>query len=210
MCVDVIDGIGSTEMLHIFISNVPGAVRYGTTGKVVAGYQARLLDEQGNCVTRGEPGDLWVSGPTCCVQYWNHPEKTAQTFVDGWMRTGDKFRETEDGEFIHCGRSDDLLKVGGIWVSPLEVEAALMRHEAVLDAAVVGWEDEQRLVKPKAFVVLRDGVSGGMELEEQLKGFVKTQLAPYKYPRWIEFVNALPRTATGKLQRFRLRTGMNG
>lgn len=203
--VDIIDGIGSTEMLHVFISNVPGAVKYGTTGRVVPGYQARLLDENGKKVAQGEPGELWVHGPTCCAKYWNQPQKTANTFVDGWTRTGDRFRETADGDFVHGGRSDDLLKVGGIWVSPLEVEAALLAHEAVKDVAVVSCEDEQGLVKPKAFVVLRDGTEGCSALEAELKSFVKSRLAPYKYPRWIEFVEALPRTATGKVQRFRLR-----
>jgi len=203
--VDILDGIGSTEMLHIFISNVPGVVAYGTSGRPTPGYKVKLLDESGNAAVAGEIGDLWVSGPTCCAGYWNQPWKWHRAFVDGWMHTGDKYRETPEGNYEHCGRSDDMLKVGGFWVSPVEVESALMCHAAVLEAAVVGYEDEQGLVKPKAFVVLKPGQEGSGSLEEELKAFVKTQLAPYKYPRWIKFVPELPRTATGKLQRFRLR-----
>jgi benzoate-CoA ligase len=203
--VDILDGIGSTEMLHIFISNSPGAVAYGTSGRPTPGYRLKLLDEEGRAARAGEIGDLWVSGPTCCAGYWNQVEKSRSTFVDGWMRTGDKYRETPEGNYEHCGRSDDMLKVGGFWVSPLEVESALRRHGAVLEAAVVGYEDEQGLVKPKAFVVLKAGYEGSASLEEQLKAFVKNRLAPYKYPRRIQFVSALPRTATGKLQRFQLR-----
>lgn len=203
--VDIIDGIGSTEMLHIFISNAPGAVEYGTTGRPVAGYEVKLLDEAGNAVADGEIGDLWVSGPTRCAGYWNDPARTRTAFAGEWMRTGDRYRVTAKGDFVHCGRSDDMLKVGGIWVSPLEVEGALLRHEAVLEAAVVGHADEAGLIKPKAFAVLKNGYQGSSALEEELQRFVKSLLAPYKYPRWIEFVPELPRTATGKLQRFRLR-----
>jgi benzoate-CoA ligase len=204
--VDIVDGIGSTEMLHIFISNTPERVAYGTSGRPTPGYQVKLLDEKGDPVQTGGIGDLWVSGPTCCRGYWNQPEKSLNTFVKGWMRTGDKYRETQEGNYVHCGRSDDMLKVGGLWVSPLEVESALNRHAAVLEAAVIGYEDEQGLVKPKAFVVLKPGYEGSALLDEQLKHFAKSLLAPYKYPRWIEFVSELPRTVTGKVQRYRLRT----
>jgi len=203
--VDIVDGIGSTEMLHIFISNTPGRVAYGTSGRPTPGYQVKLLDENGDPVQTGGIGDLWVSGPSCCRGYWNQPEKSLNTFVNGWMRTGDKYRETQEGNYVHCGRSDDMLKVGGLWVSPLEVESALNRHAAVLEAAVIGYEDEQGLVKPKAFVVLKPGYEGSALLEEQLKHFAKSLLAPYKYPRSIEFVSELPRTVTGKVQRYRLR-----
>ncbi len=205
--VDILDGIGSTEMLHIFISNAPGAVAYGTSGRPTPGYKVKLLDEEGSATRAGEIGDLWVRGPTCCTGYWNQPYKSRSTFVDGWMHTGDKYREMPEGNYEHCGRSDDMLKVGGFWVSPVEVESALTSHEVVLEAAVVGYEDEQGLVKPKAFVVLKAGHEGSASLEEQLKAFVKNRLAPYKYPRWIEFVPKLPRTTTGKLQRYRLRVG---
>lgn len=203
--VDILDGIGSTEMLHIFLSNSPGSVAYGTTGRPIPGYQVKLLDDEGQPTRRGEIGDLWVSGPSCCTAYWNQPEKTRETFVDGWMRTGDKYRETPEGDYAHCGRSDEMLKVGGLWVSPLEVEMALASHAAVREAAVIGWEDERGLVKPKAYVVLRPGHEDSAEMEEELKAFVKGMLAPYKYPRWIKIVAELPRTATGKLRRFQLR-----
>jgi benzoate-CoA ligase len=203
--VDIVDGIGSTEMLHIFLSNLPGEVAYGTTGRPTPGYQAAIFDENRRPVERGEMGDLWVRGPSCCVGYWNQPAKTRETFVDGWTRTGDKYRQTPEGLFVHCGRSDDMMKVGGLWVSPVEVESALARHPAVAEAAVVGCADGQGLVKPKAFVVLQAGSQGGAELADELQAFVKRHLAPYKYPRSIEFVAELPRTATGKLERYRLR-----
>jgi benzoate-CoA ligase len=203
--VEIIDGIGSTEMLHIFVSNRPGAVRYGTTGRPVPGYRARLVDEHGAEVAPGEIGELEVSGPTAAAYYWNNREKTRRTFAGEWTRTGDKFRVDEEGNFVHCGRADDMLKVGGIWVSPTEVESALIAHELVLEAAVIGVADEHELVKPKAFVVLKPGVRGDDELAHALKLHVKSRLAPYKYPRWIAFVDELPKTATGKIQRHVLR-----
>lgn len=203
--VEIIDGIGSTEMLHIFVSNRPGAVRYGTTGRPVPGYRARLVDEHGAEVPHGEIGELEVSGPTAAAYYWNNREKTRRTFAGEWTRTGDKFRVDEEGNFVHCGRADDMLKVGGIWVSPTEVEAALIAHEDVLEAAVIGVADEHELVKPKAFVVLKPGVRGDDALADALKAHVKSRLAPYKYPRWIAFVDELPKTATGKIQRHVLR-----
>ncbi len=204
--VEILDGIGSTEMLHIFISNRPGDVKYGTTGKPVPGYQVRLIDDHGNVVTKpDELGELQISGPTSAIMYWNQREKTKNTFQGPWTRSGDKYSFDRDGYFTYGGRSDDMLKVGGIYVSPVEVEAALVTHEAVLEAAVVGAEDEQKLVKPKAFVVLKPGRSPGDGLKVELQKHVKDRLAHYKYPRWIEFLPELPKTATGKIQRFKLR-----
>jgi benzoate-CoA ligase len=205
--VDIVDGIGSTEMLHIFVSNRRGDVRYGTTGRVVPGYRVRLVDEAGNEASPGEMGEMQVSGPTAAAGYWNQPEKTRDTFLGAWVRTGDKFQQTPTGDYVHCGRTDDMMKVGGIYVSPLEVESALMAHEAILEAAVVGAPDETGLVKPKAFVVLRPGITAGPALVQTLQLFVKSRLAPYKYPRWIEVVAALPKTATGKILRYALRQG---
>jgi benzoate-CoA ligase len=203
--VEVVDGIGSTEMLHIFVSNRPGDVRFGTTGVPVPGYRVRIVDEHGKDVARGELGELLVAGPTSAVHYWNNRERSRSTFVGEWTHTGDKFLEREDGAFVHCGRVDDMLKVGGIWVSPMEVENALIAHPAVLEAAVIGVPDDGDLIKPKAFVVLRDGFTGDDALRETLKVFIKARLAPYKYPRWIAFESDLPKTATGKIQRHVLR-----
>jgi benzoate-CoA ligase len=205
--VDIVDGIGSTELLHIFVSHRPEDVRYGTTGKAVPGYRVRLLDESGNEVPTGEIGEMHVSGPTAAAGYWNNPDKTRDTFLGDWVRTGDRFKQTPQGDYLHCGRKDDLLKVGGIYVSPLEVEGALLAHEAVLEAAVVGAPDEMGLVKPKAFVVLRQGVAASPALVQAIQQCVKARLAPYKYPRWIEVVAALPKTATGKISRHALRQG---
>ncbi len=205
---DILDGIGSTEMLHIFLSNRPGAVRYGTTGQAVPGYRLRLLREDGSECADGELGELQVSGPTAALYYWNQREKTKATFCGEWTRSGDKYtRQTDekgDVYYTYGGRSDDMLKVGGIYVSPFEVEASLMTHPAVLEAAVVGLADSDGLVKPKAYVVLKPGQSAD---EATLQTHVKERLAPYKYPRWIAFVPELPKTATGKIQRFRLRAG---
>jgi benzoate-CoA ligase len=203
--VEIIDGIGSTEMLHIFVSNRPGAVRYGTTGVPVPGYRARIVGEDGRDVAPGELGELEISGPTAAAYYWNNREKSRTTFAGEWTRTGDKYRQDDDGYFVYCGRVDDMLKVGGIWVSPSEVESALVAHEHVLEAAVIGVADDSDLVKPKAFVVLKPGVRPLPELADALKAHVKNRLAPYKYPRWIEFVDELPKTATGKIRRHVLR-----
>ncbi len=203
--IDILDGIGSTEMLHIFLSNRPGEWRHGTTGKPVPGYELRLVDEQGNPVKQGELGELQISGPTSASHYWNNRDKTRSTFVGGWTKSGDKYSVDADGFYAYGGRSDDMLKVSGIWVSPAEVEAALVSHDAVLEAAVVGHEDDQKLIKPKAYVVLKPGNSPSDQLKAVLQQHVKDKLAPYKYPRWIEFLNELPKTATGKIQRFKLR-----
>ncbi len=204
--VDVLDGIGSTEMLHIFISNYPGDVKYGTSGKPVPGYDVRLVDDDGNVITkRGEMGELQVRGPSGAVMYWNDRERTRETFLGEWTRSGDKYVEDEGGYYVYCGRRDDMLKVGGIYVSPFEVEGALCTHPDVLEAAVVAWPDEEDLIKPKAFVVLKAADKACDALACALQDHVKTALAPYKYPRWIEFRADLPKTATGKIQRFKLR-----
>ena len=205
--VEILDGIGSTEMLHIFLSNRPGEVRYGTTGKPVPGYQVRLVDDNGNVITKaGELGELQINGPTSALMYWNQRERTKNTFQGPWTRSGDKYSFDEHGYYTYGGRSDDMLKVSGIYVSPVEVEAALITHDAVLEAAVVGIEDDEKLVKPKAFIVLKPGQSPSDALKSALQQHVKDKLAPYKYPRWIEFMSELPKTATGKIQRFKLRS----
>jgi benzoate-CoA ligase family protein len=204
--VDVLDGIGSTEMLHIFLSNYPGDVKYGTTGKPVPGYDIRLLDDDGNVIThKGEMGELQVRGPTSAVMYWNDREKSRDTFLGEWTRSGDKYVQDEEGYYVYCGRRDDMLKVGGIYVSPFEVEGALCTHPDVLEAAVVAWPDEDELIKPKAFVVLKSPDKSCEELARALQEHVRAVLAAYKYPRWIEFRAELPKTATGKIQRFKLR-----
>ena len=202
----ILDGIGSTEMLHIFISNYPGDVKYGTTGKAVPGYDIRLVDDEGNIIgNAGEIGELQVSGPTSALMYWNNREKTRETFLGEWTRSGDKYLRDGDDYYVYCGRRDDMLKVGGIYVSPFEVEGALCTHTEVLEAAVVAWPDEDNLIKPKAFVVLKSADKACEELARALQDHVKASLAPYKYPRWIEFRTDLPKTATGKIQRFKLR-----
>jgi benzoate-CoA ligase len=204
--VEIIDGIGTTEILHIFLSNRPGAARPGSTGLPVPGYEAAIVDDAGMPVKRGDIGNLRVRGDSTMAYYWNKHEKTKDTLYGHWIQTGDKYYQDADGYFWYAGRADDMLKVGGIWVSPVEVENTLIKHPAVLEAAVVGHEDTDRLVKPKAFVVLKEPARSGAALAEELKVFVKDKIAPYKYPRWIEFVPELPKTATGKIQRFKLRT----
>jgi benzoate-CoA ligase len=203
--VELIDGIGTTEILHIFLSNRPGGARPGSSGLPVPGYDAIVVDDEGRPVPSGEIGNLRVKGDSIMAYYWNKHEKTKETLFGHWIQTGDKYFQDKDGYFWFCGRADDMLKVGGIWVSPVEVEATLVRHAAVLEVAVVGKEDTDRLVKPKAFVVLKEPGKAGDALAGELKAFVKDKIAPYKYPRWIEFVGELPKTATGKIQRFKLR-----
>jgi benzoate-CoA ligase len=200
--VDIVDGIGSTEMLHIFISNRPDKVRYGSTGWPVPGYDIDLRGEDGRSVADGEPGDLYVHGPSAALMYWGNRAKTRDIFEGRWTKSGDKYIRNPDGTFTCAGRSDDMLKVGGIWVSPFEVEATLVQHPSVLEAAVIGAPDADGLIKTKAFVVLKEGALAD---EAELQRFVKDRLAPYKYPRSIAFVANLPKTATGKIQRFRLR-----
>lgn len=199
---DIVDGIGSTEMLHIFLSNRPHDVRYGTTGWPVPGYEIELRDDEGHRVPDGGSGLLFIRGPSAALMYWGNQEKTRETFVGGWIRSGDRYTRNADGTYTYCGRSDDMLKVGGIYVSPFEIEATMIEHPAVLEAAVLGVADANGLIKTKAFVVLKQGYA---VTAEELKAFVKSKLAPYKYPRAIEFVPELPKTATGKIQRFRLR-----
>ena len=199
---DIIDGIGSTEMLHIFLSNLPGKVHYGTTGWPVPGYQLELRGEHGEPVPDGEPGDLYIAGPSAAMMYWGNRSKTRETFQGGWTKSGDKYVRNPDGSYTYGGRSDDMLKVSGIYVSPFEVEATLVQHPAVLEAAVIGKQDADGLTKTKAYVVLKAGQAAS---EEELKAFVKDRLAPYKYPRYFEFVSELPKTATGKIQRYKLR-----
>jgi len=205
--VDILDGIGSTEMLHIFISNRPDDVRYGATGKLVPGYRAKIVDESGNEVADGTEGELLVQGPSAAEGYWLQLGKTRQTFRGEWVATGDTFVRDAEGYYHYRGRSDDMMKVSGIWVSPFEVEAALMSHPAVLEAAVVGVADAEGLIKPKAFVVLTDAgrERDPRELTESLKEYVKERIGAWKYPRWIEIAESLPKTATGKIQRFKLR-----
>jgi 4-hydroxybenzoate-CoA ligase len=203
--VDVLDGIGSTEMFQTFLSNQPGDVRLGTTGKAVPGYELRIVDEQAGDVADGEIGELIVRGPTAGEGYWNQRAKSRRTFAGEWTYTGDKFFRDTDGYYHYCGRTDDMFKVSGMWVSPFEVEAALASHEAVLEAAVIGKEDADGLIKPKAFIVLRDGYALDEQLIETLRVHVKQSAGPWKYPRWIDIRPDLPRTATGKIQRFKLR-----
>jgi benzoate-CoA ligase len=200
--VDIVDGIGSTEMLHIFLSNRPEKVRYGTTGWPVPGYDIQLRGENGGDVADGEPGDLYIQGPSTALMYWNNREKTRDTFQGAWTKSGDKYVRNADGTYTYSGRSDDMLKVSGVYVSPFEVEATLVQHAAVLEAAVIGVADAEGLTKTKAFVVLKPGAQA---TDTELKAFVKDKLAPYKYPRQIVFVVELPKTATGKIQRFKLR-----
>jgi benzoate-CoA ligase len=202
--IDILDGIGSTEMLHIYISNRPGNVRPGTSGAPVPGYEVEIRGEDGRLLPAGEMGDLFVKGPSMALGYWNRRAMTQATFRGEWLRTGDKYR-LDDGSYVYCGRSDDLLKVGGIYVSPMEVENALLQHAAVAEAAVIGARDADDLVKPKAFVVLNAGVGATQVLAATLVDHVRSLLAPYKRPRWVEFVPSLPKTATGKIQRFKLR-----
>jgi benzoate-CoA ligase len=199
---DILDGLGSTEMLHIFVSQRPDKVRYGCTGKPVDGYQVRIVLRSGEDAAPDEVGELHVCGPTSAHEYWQNPEKSASTFQGGWTITGDQYSRDAEGWLTYAGRGDDMLKVGGIYVSPIEVEEALSSHADVLEAAVVGTPDRDELIKPHAYVVLRDGATCD---EAMLKTYVKALLAPYKYPRWITFLPELPKTATGKVQRFQLR-----
>lgn len=204
---DILDGIGSTEMLHIFISNRIDDIRYGTSGKPVPGYEAHVLDEHGRPVPHGETGELVVRGASAADGYWNQRDKTRKTFQGEWTHTGDTYIRDADGYFRYQGRSDEMLKVGGVWVSPFEVEEALISHPTVLEAAVIGQEDHDGLTKPKAFVILRDEAKDLNHdiIAAQLKDHVKDRIGVWKYPRWITFTESLPKTATGKIQRFRLR-----
>ena len=204
--VEIVESIGSSEALHFYTANPPGGVRAGSLGTLIPGYEGRIVGEDGADLPDGEPGEFVVRGESIATYYWNKPERTARGMRDGgWFHTGDTCYRDADGYFYFCGRDDDMLKVGGIWVAPFEVESALAAHPGVLEAAVVGAEDENGLVKPKAFVALKEPGGAGAALESELVAFVRGRLAPFKYPRWIEFVDELPKTASGKIQRFRLR-----
>jgi benzoate-CoA ligase len=201
----ILDGIGSTEMLHIFLSNRADDLRYGTSGKAVPGYELKLLNDAGEPVADGEIGDLYVKGDSHALFYWCNRAKTRATFLGHWTRTGDKYVRDAEGYWTYAGRSDDMIKVSGQYVSPFEVESCLVQHAAVLEAAVVGVPNEDGLLRTKAFVVLKSSEDATSDLESELKNHVKSRLAPHKYPRAIEFVTELPKTPTGKIQRYRLR-----
>jgi benzoate-CoA ligase family protein len=207
---EILDGIGSTEALHVFCSNKRGDVRAGSSGKPFPGYELKIVDETGLDVPQGEVGTLYVQGESNFAFYWNKHDKTRETIIGAWINTGDKYYQDSDGYFWNVGRTDDMLKVGGIWVSPLEVENCILQHPSVVEVAVVGAEDEERLVKPKAFIVLKPGFAPSADLASEIQSFTKTRIAPYKYPRWIQFVSELPKTATGKIQRFKIRHGDTG
>ena len=202
----LLDGIGSTENQHIFISNTVTDIRPGTTGRVVPGYEVKVVDDDGNPVDQGEIGTVYVKGESAAKSYWKNPEKTAITMLGEWLNTGDMYYQDEDGYYVNCGRGDDMLKVGGLWCSPFEIEAKLIEHPKVLEAAVVGRADRDGLIKPEAFVVLNDPGEPGDTLEEELREHCRAELARYKYPRGFNFVDELPKTVTGKIQRFKLRS----
>jgi benzoate-CoA ligase len=203
--VEILDAIGSTEALHMFIANRPGAVRPGSSGQVLPGYEARIVDENGHDVPGDEPGNLLIRGDAVCSCYWNQHEKTKETIQGHWLRTGDKYYRDADGYYWYVGRSDDMMKVKGMWVSPVEVESVLLEHPQVQEAAVVGWGDGNQLVKPAAYVVLKPGENPSDELGEGIRRHLASRLAAHKCPQWLEFVRELPKTATGKIQRYKLR-----
>jgi benzoate-CoA ligase len=208
--VEILDAIGSTEALHMFIANRPGAARPGSSGQILPGYEARIVDEHDQPVRDNEIGNLLIKGDSVCACYWNQHEKTKETIQGHWLRTGDKYYRDADGYYWYVGRSDDMLKVKGMWVSPVEVESALLEHPSVQEAAVVGYNDKNELLKPAAYVVLKNDQNAGPELSEELKKTVSDRLAPHKCPQRIEFVNQLPKTATGKIQRYKLRQMASG
>lgn len=203
--VSILDGIGSTEMLHIYLSHDGNNDYYGTTGIPVPGYEIKLVDEKGESVSPGEVGELLVKGPSVASGYWQLPDKTRSVFQDGWLHSGDKYIQNEKGFYVYSGRNDDMFKVSGQWLSPFEVESAISQHPDVLEAAVVAREDDNNLLKPMAYVVLRNNIQSNEKLAYEIKQYVKQNISKYKYPRWIEFVDALPKTATGKIQRYKLR-----
>jgi benzoate-CoA ligase family protein len=202
---EILDGIGSTELLHIFISNRPGEAKPGSSGKLVPGYSARIIDDDGKDVAGSDVGTLLVKGESSAAFYYRHHEKTQKSMLGEWFNTGDKYYRDADGYYFYCGRGDDMLKVGGIWVSPIEIEDTLMSHPAVLECAVVAKADESNLIKPKAFIVLKEGFKASDELAKEIQMYVKGKIASYKFPRYVEFVKDLPKTATGKIQRVKLR-----
>ncbi len=207
---EILDGLGSTEALHIMISNVPGAVRPGSSGRTIPGFEARIVDDNNRPVVQGEIGNLLVKADSTCAYYWNQHEKTKDTIEGHWIRTGDKYYQDEDGYFWYAGRSDDMLKVSGVWVSPIEIERALIDHPAVQEAAVVFRKDEDELLKPVACIVTRDGAAGTPELARELLEFVLRRLPMFKRPHRVEFFPELPKTAPGKVQRYKLREGGSG
>jgi benzoate-CoA ligase len=202
--VDICDGIGSAEMFHIYITNRPGDIKPGSLGRIVEGYEARIVDAKGTEVGVGEMGTLKIKGDSAALCYWNAHEKSKETFAGDWCTTGDQFHIDEEGYYWYHGRTDDMLKVSGVYVAPAEIENCLLQHEAVLECAVVGHESEG-LIKPKGFVVLREGYSASEQLSEEIKQFVKTTIAVYKYPRWIEFVESIPKNDRGKTDRKKLK-----
>jgi len=202
----ILDGIGSTEVLHIFISNRVGDVRPGTSGTPVPGYEVKIVDGEGKAVDPGQIGTLWVKGESNASMYWNNPEKTAQTMIGPWLNTGDMYYVDEDGYYVNAGRGDDMLKVGGMWCSPIEIEAHLLRHPRVREVAVVGRRDADDMMKPEAFVVLKDSSANAEETTTELVEFCKEGLARFKYPRWFNYIDELPKTTSGKIQRFKLRS----
>jgi benzoate-CoA ligase len=203
--VEILDAIGSTEVLHMFIANRPGAVRPGSSGLIIPGYEARVVDEDDEPAKPGEIGNLLINSDSTCSHYWNQHEKSKSTIEGHWIRTGDKYYQDADGYFWYAGRSDDMLKCSGVWVSPIEIEAVLIEHPAVQEAAVIGRKDEDELLKPAAYVLLKNGSTGTADLGRELQEFVLSRLPVFKRPRWVEFVDELPKTATGKLQRYKLR-----
>src|SRR5262245_13674198 len=208
--VEILDAIGSTEALHMFIANRPGAVRPGSSGQILPGYEARIVDENGQNVADGEIGSLLIKGDSVCSCYWNQHEKTKETIQGHWLRTGDKYYRDPDGYYWYVGRSDDMLKVKGMWVSPIEIESSLLEHPSVQEAAVVGFSDDNQLIKPAAYVVLKSGESGSPTLEDSIRKHISERLSPHKCPQWLEFVSELPKTATGKIQRYKLRQSASG
>jgi benzoate-CoA ligase family protein len=203
--VEILDGMGSTEALQMVLSNQPGRVKPGSSGELIPGYEAKIVDDEGHAVAPGEIGNLMVKGDSICAGYWNQHERTKDTFEGHWLRTGDKYYQDEGGFFWYAGRADDLFKVNGSWLSPAEVESALIGHPAVLEVAIVARDDESRLPKPAAYVVVKPGVLPTEALGHELQDWVAGKMAGFKRPRWIEFLPELPKTATGKLQRFKLR-----
>ncbi|HWX54765.1 MAG TPA: benzoate-CoA ligase family protein [Verrucomicrobiae bacterium] len=208
--VEILDAIGSTEALHMFIANRPGAARPGSSGQILPGYEARLIDENDQPVPDGQIGNLWIKGDSVCAYYWDQPDKTKDTIQGQWLRTGDKYYRDPDGYYWYVGRSDDMMKVKGLWVSPIEIESTLLEHPAVQEAAVIGRNDSNQLLKPAAYVVLKKGETPKPAMAEEIKRHVASKLAPHKCPQWIEFVSELPKTATGKIQRYKLRQGKAG
>jgi len=198
--------VGSTEATHDFLANRPGKAKPGSSGEVTPAFEAKIVDDEEREVPAGQVGHLWVRGDATSPYYWNKHEQTKKTMIGEWLRTGDTYYRDEEGYYWYCGRSDDMLKVGGVWVSPIEIENTLMEHPSVLEVAVVGQGDQDGLIKPKAYVVLKSEYQPSAKLQEELQSLVKNKLASYKYPRWIEFVAELPKTVTGKIQRFRLRS----